>query len=113
MLQPNIIKIYTVLSLTKMTNFRGVYAGQFIVARIFESENEYYVITLDKAGRISRLYDKVNDREVFTGLANEIQTFEDRPRNYENWEISDFYKQKQWTIDSDAEITPIFDGSTS
>lgn len=39
-------KIYTVLSLTKMTNFRGVYAGQFIVARIFESEGEYYVIEI-------------------------------------------------------------------
>lgn len=39
-------KVYTVLSLTKMTNFRGVYAGQFIVARIFESEGEYYVIEI-------------------------------------------------------------------
>lgn len=39
-------KTYTVLSLTKMTNFRGVYAGQFIVARIFESENEFYVIEI-------------------------------------------------------------------
>ncbi len=39
-------KIYTVLSLTKMTNFRGVYAGQFIVARIFKSESEYYVIEI-------------------------------------------------------------------
>ena len=39
-------KTYTVLSLTKMTNFRGVYAGQYIVARIFESEGEYYVIEI-------------------------------------------------------------------
>ena len=39
-------KIYTVLSLTKMTNFRGVYAGQFIVARIFKSDEEYYVIEI-------------------------------------------------------------------
>ena len=39
-------KIYTVLSLTKMTNFRGVYSGQFIVARIFESEGEFYVIEI-------------------------------------------------------------------
>lgn len=39
-------KIYTVLSLTKMTNFRGVYAGQFIVARIFKSNEEYYVIEI-------------------------------------------------------------------
>ena len=39
-------KTYTVLSLTKMTNFRGVYAGQYIVARIFEFRNEYYVIEI-------------------------------------------------------------------
>ena len=39
-------KVYTVLSLTKMTNFRGVYAGQFIVARIFKSEEEHYVIEI-------------------------------------------------------------------
>ena len=39
-------KTYTVLSLTKMTNFRGVYAGQYIVARIFKSDSEYYVIEI-------------------------------------------------------------------
>ena len=39
-------KTYTVLSLTKMSNFRGVYAGQFIVARIFEFRGEYYVIEI-------------------------------------------------------------------
>lgn len=39
-------KTYTVLSLTKMTNFRGVYAGQYIVARIFEFRGEYYVIEI-------------------------------------------------------------------
>lgn len=39
-------KTYKVLSLTKMTNFRGVYAGQYIVARIFELAGEYYVIEI-------------------------------------------------------------------
>ena len=39
-------KTYTVLSLTKMSNFRGVYAGQYIVARIFKSDEEYYVIEI-------------------------------------------------------------------
>ena len=39
-------KTYTVLSLTKMTNFRGIYAGQFIVARIFEFRGENYVIEI-------------------------------------------------------------------
>lgn len=39
-------KTYTVLSLTKMTNFRGVYSGQFIVARIFEFKGEFYIIEI-------------------------------------------------------------------
>lgn len=39
-------KKYTVLSLTKMTNFRGVYSGQYIVARIFKFRDEYYVIEI-------------------------------------------------------------------
>lgn len=39
-------KTYKVLSLTKMTNFRGIYAGQYIVARIFELEGDYYVIEI-------------------------------------------------------------------
>lgn len=39
-------RVYEALSLTKMTNFRGVYAGQFIVARIFEFRGEFYVIEI-------------------------------------------------------------------
>jgi len=39
-------KTYTVLSLTKMTNFRGIYAGQYITARIFELKGEFYVIEI-------------------------------------------------------------------
>lgn len=39
-------KTYTVFSLTKMTNFRGVYAGQYIVARIFPFKNEHYIVEI-------------------------------------------------------------------
>lgn len=39
-------KTYKVLSLTKMTNFRGIYAGQFIAGRVFELDGEYYIIEI-------------------------------------------------------------------
>lgn len=39
-------KSYTVSSLTKMTNFRGVYAGQYIVGRIFKLGDEYFIIEI-------------------------------------------------------------------
>ena len=39
-------KLYTVNSLTKMTNLRGIHAGQFLVARIFNYEGEYFLIEI-------------------------------------------------------------------
>ena len=39
-------KTYTVSSITKMTNFRGVYAGQYIAGRIFALDNEYYIVEI-------------------------------------------------------------------
>lgn len=40
-------KDYEVLSLTKMTTFRGIGIGDFIVARIFKLQDEYYLIGMD------------------------------------------------------------------
>lgn len=77
------------------------------------AENKYYKLTLDETGAIASLYDKRADREVFLSgkRGNELQVFEDFPCNWDNWELSDYYKQKMWLIDEKAEIVPIFDGS--
>ncbi len=77
------------------------------------AENKRYQLTLDSAGRIASLYDKAAGRNVLKAgsLGNELQAFEDFPRAYDNWEISDYYKQKMWVLDGDAEITPVTDGS--
>ena len=52
-------KQYTVLSLTKMTNFRGVAIGEFIVARIFKHEDEYYLIGIDNMLPANRIKDAI------------------------------------------------------
>ena len=39
-------KTYTVSSLTKMTNFRGVYSGQYIAGRIFSFHDENYIVEI-------------------------------------------------------------------
>lgn len=79
----------------------------------FVAENKFYKMTLDNSGRIVELFDKTADREVLKcgEFANEFQAFEDMPRVYENWELTDYYKQKKWTLDETAEIAPITDGS--
>lgn len=39
-------KDYNVTSLVKMTSFRGIGSGQFVVARIFEYEKSYYLLEI-------------------------------------------------------------------
>ncbi len=52
-------KEYTVLSLTKMTSFRGVIPGEFIVARIFKLNEEYFLIGIDNMLPSNRLKDAI------------------------------------------------------
>lgn len=77
------------------------------------AENKFYKMTIDAAGRIVELLDKSANRQVLKEgeYGNEFQAFEDYPRLYDNWEITDYYKEKKWVLDDAAEITPITDGS--
>ena len=52
-------KQYTVLSLTKMTSFRGIGIGEFIVARIFKHNDEYFLIGIDNMLPANRIKDAI------------------------------------------------------
>ena len=39
-------KTYSVSSLTKMTNFRGIYSGQYIAGRIFALNGEHFIVEI-------------------------------------------------------------------
>lgn len=79
------------------------------------AENAHYRMTLDEAGRIVSLFDKDAGREVFLAgqKGNELQVFDDRPFNYDVWEMSEYYKSNMYVLDSPATITPISDGCRS
>lgn len=74
-------------------------------------ENDFYILTIDSFGRISRLYDKRYEREVFVPgqYANELQLFEDIPLEYENWELSPYYAEKCKILEA-SDITVSDDG---
>ena len=69
-------------------------------------ESPHYVIRFDENMNITSLYDKDNDREnVKNNCAfNQLKVFEDYPRAYENWEITNYYKQKMWEINNVASV---------
>ncbi len=75
-------------------------------------QNRYYCLELDECGRIDSLYDRRAGREVFrTGeKGNELQVFEDFPKAFDAWEITDYYKQKMWLLNDAADMETVWDG---
>ena len=60
----------------------------------------FYEIILNQDGQISRLYDKENQREILEcgKCGNVLQIFEDKPLDFDAWELDMFYYQKMQEI---------------
>ncbi len=76
-------------------------------------ENDFFRLELDKTGAFTRIFDKKNNREVLKKGArgNVMTAYEDFPRDYDNWEISNYYEDKSWELCDEAEIQCISDGA--
>ncbi len=63
-------------------------------------ENKYFDIRFDENANISSIFDKLQDREVLKPgqKANVLQTFEDKPHDYDAWDINIYYQEKMWEI---------------
>lgn len=65
-------RMYKVLSLVKMNNFRGVTPGQFALCRIFQMKDEFYLL------EISNVLSSINKNEVYKfAIAKIIEKPED------------------------------------
>lgn len=65
-------------------------------------ENDFFRLELDDTGTIISLLDKRCNRELcLPGCRlNELQVFEDFPRDYDAWELSRYYKDKMWSVNN-------------
>ena len=59
-------------------------------------ENDFLRVTFDAGGEIISLYDKAAQRELLPpgAIDNQFQAFEDRPLNWDAWDIDIFYEEK-------------------
>lgn len=75
-------------------------------------ENNLVRVELNPAGNIVRMYDKVAEREVLPPhtFANQLQAFEDRPLNWDAWDVDIFYEDKQWLSDAASRIEIVEQG---
>lgn len=64
-------------------------------------ENQYFILEFNEKGQFSRIFDKKCRRELLKpGQAgNVIMSYEDRPHNYDAWDINNYYTEKSWEVD--------------
>lgn len=61
-------------------------------------ETPYYSICFNDDGSISYLYDKELNRQWVKGDFNKLRIFEDRPGNYDAWDILPNYRDKEISV---------------
>lgn len=61
-------------------------------------ENDFFRVRLDDNGEIASLYDKREGREAFSGVANRLTVYEDKPHNYDAWDINYYYREKPYPV---------------
>jgi len=82
--------------------------GELVVTPIL-LENKFLRVELNEAGDITRIYDKVNGREVLPQgtIANQFQAFEDRPLQWDAWDVDIFFEDKMWKSDPAGSVNVI------
>ncbi len=69
-------------------------------------ENDFLKVEFNKNGDITSIYDKIASREILPEgtLANQWIAFEDRPLNWDAWDIDIFYDDKSWLAEPASSI---------
>ena len=64
-------------------------------------ETPFYSISFDDTGCFTSIYDKEAGRQLLKsgGLGNVLRAYEDKPMNYDNWDIDIYYTEKSWPVD--------------
>ena len=77
-------------------------------------ENDFVKVTFDDQYRISSIWDKKACREVVEkgNPANALRVFEDYPRCYDAWELTEYYKQKYWEVEDVQDVSILRNGDS-
>ena len=63
-------------------------------------ETPFYTLCWNEHGRLTRIWDKENNCEVLSGEGNRLEIFEDKPKDFDAWDIDIYYTDKMETVDA-------------
>jgi len=105
---PGVLPPLSVTPLTETTDAGPLPDGE-LIATPTRLENASLRVELNDAGDITRIYDKVNGRDVLPqeAIANQFQAFEDRPLQWDAWDVDIFFEDKMWESDPASSVKVI------
>jgi len=68
-------------------------SGKKLKASVSFLENDVIRVRMDTRGRIVSIFDKEENREALSGPANELMLWEDKPSNWDAWDINHYYRE--------------------
>lgn len=76
-------------------------------------ENDFFKLEFDNLGRLSRVYDKKNGREVLApgAVGNVFTAFEDKPVDWDAWDVDVFYQDKPYPVEDFVGAEVVENGS--
>lgn len=74
--------------------------------------NKYYRILFDEKGHMTSIFDRRVNRELLKQgeYGNVIMTYEDRPHNFDVWDLNNYYTEKSWEADNVTEMSVVENG---
>ncbi len=74
-------------------------------------ENDLLKVVLDARGRLVRVFDKRHGRDVLApgAIGNQLQLFEDKPVDWDAWDIDYFFKEKMLECDGALESIDVLE----
>jgi alpha-mannosidase len=72
----------------------------------YSMENIYFSIRLNEKGHFTSIYDKAAGRNILKPgeCGNVIVSYEDRPHQFDAWNLEPYYEEKSWDVDDVAAI---------
>ncbi|MBN2796924.1 MAG: alpha-mannosidase [Clostridia bacterium] len=68
--------------------------------KTYDFKNDLYEITFNEKGHIESFLDLKQNRQLADKPMNVLKVYEDRPHNWDAWDINHYYTEKSITVDS-------------
>lgn len=89
-----------VVSATSEAQLPSTCRAAYFDAETILLQNDYYTLWINAQGEIIRLYDTRAERDVLAPgqTGNQLIAYEDRPMNFDAWDIDLFYEEKPYPV---------------